>query len=106
MAGENADTIESATVKKRANIYYDGNVTSRSIETGDSDRVTLGIMRPGQYTFETDERERIEIMQGELTVEFGNDRSEYAAGESFSVPPDTEFQLTVSSLIDYICTYG
>lgn len=106
MHDEDPGTIGSATIQKQANVYYDGKVTSRSVTTADGTRQTLGIMRPGVYTFETDDREDIEVMKGELKVEFDGQQARYTAGESFSIPPDTEFEVEVVSLVDYCCTYS
>jgi len=106
MSDQESDTIESAVIEKRANVYYGGDVTSRSLEKPGGESVTLGVMRPGEYTFETDEREVIEVLEGELTARFGNEESHCTAGEEFVVPPSTEFQVDVVSLVDYCCTYG
>lgn len=99
------DSFENATVRKRANVYYDGAVTSREVETADGERTTLGIMRPGTYTFETDGEEEIEVLAGELVVDVDGDVNRYGAGDVFTVPPDTEFDLDVEELVDYCCTY-
>lgn len=99
------DTFENATVRKRANVYYDGAVTSREVETADGERTTLGIMRPGAYTFETDSEEEIAVLAGELVVDVDGDVNRYEAGDVFTVPPDTEFDLDVETLVDYCCTY-
>ncbi|MEA1982563.1 MAG: pyrimidine/purine nucleoside phosphorylase, partial [Campylobacterota bacterium] len=42
--------IENATIVKNANIYYDGKVTSRTVNLGDGSTQSLGIMLPGEYT--------------------------------------------------------
>lgn len=34
------------------------------------------------------------------------DWQEYAAGESFSVPGDSTFDIEVVELLDYVCHYG
>ncbi|MGP8089912.1 MAG: pyrimidine/purine nucleoside phosphorylase, partial [Syntrophobacteraceae bacterium] len=45
--------FNNVTVVKKANVYFDGNVTSRSIIFADGSRKTLGIMLPGDYEFNT-----------------------------------------------------
>jgi len=45
--------FKNVSIIKKANVYYDGNVTSRSIELEDGSAVSLGIMLPGEYTFNT-----------------------------------------------------
>lgn len=41
----------NVTVVKKANSYFDGMVTSRTIKFNDGSRKTLGIMQPGEYEF-------------------------------------------------------
>ena len=47
--------FENVTAVKEANIYYDGKVTSRTLEFSDGTIKSLGIMLPGEYTFGTNE---------------------------------------------------
>ena len=44
---------------KKANIYFDGNVTSRSFVDENWVKKTLGIMMPGTYTFGTNDAEHM-----------------------------------------------
>lgn len=97
--------FEDARIGKEANVYFDGKVTSRDVETADGQTKTLGIMLPGEYTFETDAEEEIEIVAGELTVTVDVEEESYEAGDVFTVPPDTEFDLVVDTVVDYCCTY-
>ncbi len=60
--------FNNVTVIKKANVYFDGNVTSRSIIFEDGSRKTLGIMLPGDYEFNTSEKEIMEILAGDLDV--------------------------------------
>jgi len=60
--------FENVTVIKEVNIYYDGKVTSRTVEFGDGSVKSLGVMLPGEYTFNTADKEIMEIMSGELEV--------------------------------------
>ncbi|WP_436348671.1 pyrimidine/purine nucleoside phosphorylase [Natronorubrum sp. FCH18a] len=99
------DTFESATITKRANVYYDGDVTSRSLVTDDGVRKTLGIMHPGEYEFETENEEHIELYAGRLTATVDGESTEYEAGESFTVPAATTFEVSIAELVDYCCTY-
>ena len=95
------------TITKKANIYFDGNVTSRAVTFADGSVKTLGIMLPGEYEFGTDKAEIMEIMAGELTVQLpGSD--EWVAvkgGESFDVPGSSKFRLKITAVTDYCCSY-
>ena len=56
--------FKNAVVRKRANIYHGGHVTSRSIVTADGEMKTLGIMLPGVYRFNTEAPEVVDLIQG------------------------------------------
>jgi hypothetical protein len=58
--------FKNVTVIKKANIYFDGRVTSRTVIFPDGSKKTLGIMVPGDYEFSTAEPEITEILAGLL----------------------------------------
>lgn len=97
----------NVTVTKKANVYFDGKVTSRKITFADGSFKTLGIMLPGEYEFGTNQAEVMEIMQGTLKVLLPGtwDWKVIAAGQSFDVPANSKFKLVVESLVDYCCSY-
>ena len=41
--------FKNVTIVKKANIYFDGKVTSRTVVFSDGSKKTLGIMLPGDY---------------------------------------------------------
>ena len=99
-------TIENATIVKKANIYYDGKVTSRSVNLADGTVQSLGIMLPGEYTFGTDEAEIMEIMSGELDIKLPNEEwRTLNTPESFNVPANSSFDLKIKTVTDYCCSY-
>ena len=101
------ERFEGATVRKAANVYYDGRVTSRELHTAGGERVTLGIILPGEYTFETEEHEDVELLAGSASVELPDGSEvDVGAGESFSVPADSEFVISTEEVVDYVCRYG
>lgn len=95
------------TIVKKANIYFDGKVTSHTVIFPDSSKKTLGIMFPGDYEFSTAEKEMMEILAGNLDVMLpgADDWVAIKEGESFEVPPNSKFSLKVKSLTDYCCSY-
>lgn len=98
--------FENVTVVKEANIYDNGNVTSRTIEFADGTRKTLGIMMPGEYTFNTNEAEIMEMMSGELDIRLpGEDWKSLNTPESFNVPANSSFDLKIKTVTDYCCSY-
>jgi len=98
--------FDNVSVVREANIYFDGNVTSRSVVFADGTRKTLGIMLPGEYEFNTDDKELMEIMSGELDVLLpGEEWQRIKGGESFEVPENSKFRLRVAGITDYCCSF-
>jgi uncharacterized protein YaiE (UPF0345 family) len=98
--------FDNVSVVREANIYFDGQVTSRSIVFQDGSRKTLGIMLPGEYEFNTDEAELMEIVSGNLDVLLPvSEWQSIQAGESFDVPAESKFQVKVINLTDYCCSF-
>lgn len=100
------ETFENVTISARPNVYFDGDVVSRDVVTADGERKTLGIMRPGDYTFETEDEEVVELYAGTLVASVPDRGDEaYEAGDTFTVPPDTSFDVAVDEFVEYCCTY-
>jgi uncharacterized protein YaiE (UPF0345 family) len=97
----------NVTIVKEANIYFDGKVTSRSILFADGSKKTLGVMLPGEYEFNTDQKEIIEIIKGGLEVLLsGSDKwKRVEEGEQFEVPAQSKFELKVKRITDYCCSF-
>ena len=99
-------TIENATIVKAANIYYDGKVTSRTVNLADGTTQSLGIMLPGEYTFGTNEAEIMEMMSGELDIRLpGEEWKTLSTPETFNVPANSSFDLKIKTVTDYCCSY-
>ena len=103
-----ADQFENVTVVKKANVYFDGKVTSRTVLFADGTRKTLGFMLPGDYEFGTGAREVMELLQGEMQVLLpgAEQWQTFRAGQSFAVPANASFKLKLEGVVDYCCSYG
>ncbi|HEY3423336.1 MAG TPA: pyrimidine/purine nucleoside phosphorylase [Negativicutes bacterium] len=101
------DYFENVSIIKKANVYFDGKVTSRTVLFTDGSKKTLGIMFPGEYSFTTAAAELMEILAGEITVLLPGQSQwhTYKAGDSFSVPADSKFDLQLQTMVDYCCSY-
>lgn len=99
--------FENVTVVKAANLYFNGKVSSRTVLFKDGSKKTLGLMAPGEYEFGTDQHEIMEILSGELTVRLPGSDSWQAikGGQQFEVPANAKFQLKVTTMTDYCCSY-
>ena len=49
-----SDTFENVTIIKKANVYFGGQVTSRTVQFADGAKKTLGFMQAGNYEFGTE----------------------------------------------------
>ncbi|UWG99238.1 pyrimidine/purine nucleoside phosphorylase [Dehalobacter sp. DCM] len=95
------------TAVKKANIYFEGRVTSRTLLFSNGQQKTLGIMLPGEYEFNTTKKELMEIMTGNMTV-WLPDSTEWRTvkgGESFKVPGNSKFKVAVTEISDYCCSH-
>ena len=99
--------FKGVTVVKKANVYFDGKVTSRTVLFPDGTKKSLGVMLPGDYEFGTADKEIMEILSGELDVKLPGSGAwkHVRGGESFEAPPKSKFALKVQSLTDYCCSY-
>ncbi|MEY4718970.1 MAG: hypothetical protein RL563_1588 [Pseudomonadota bacterium] len=98
--------FNNVTIIKKANVYFDGQVNSRTIVFADGSKKTLGFMQPGEYTFNTGAPEVMEILAGELEVLLpGSDWQAVSGGESFDVPGNSSFTMKVKVASDYCCSF-
>ncbi|HNX69415.1 MAG TPA: pyrimidine/purine nucleoside phosphorylase [Candidatus Omnitrophota bacterium] len=99
--------FKGVTVVKKANVYFDGKVTSRTVLFPDGTKKTLGIMMPGDYEFGTAAAEIMEILAGEMEVQLPGSSAwrKIKGGDSFEVPSHSKFKLKVAGLTDYCCSY-
>jgi len=99
--------LKGVTVVKKANIYFDGKVTSRTVIFADGSKKTLGIMLPGEYEFSTGEKELMEIISGEMEVLLPGEDAwrSISGGQSFEVSGNAKFKLRVKTLSDYCCSF-
>ena len=99
--------FKNVTVVKKANVYFDGKVVSRTVLFPDGSKKTLGIMQPGEYEFSTSDKEVMEIMAGELDVLLPGEKAwkPIKGGASFEVAANSTFTMKVKILSDYCCSF-
>lgn len=99
--------FDNVTVERKGNSYFDGAVTSRTVNFSDGSKKTLGFMLPGEYEFGTAAAELMEITSGTLDVKLpdSNEWISIQGGESFDVPENSKFQVNVKTITDYCCSY-
>ncbi|MCF6298412.1 MAG: pyrimidine/purine nucleoside phosphorylase [Thiomicrorhabdus sp.] len=99
--------FENVTIVKKASVYFDGQVTSRTVLFADGTKKTLGIMMPGEYEFAADLAENMEMLSGDVEVLLPGE-TEWKAipnGTSFDVPANSKFGIKVKNIADYCCSY-
>lgn len=99
--------FKDVTVVREANIYFNGAVTSHTILFADGSKKTLGIMQPGEYTFNTGAAELMEILSGELDLQLDGESGwrRIGGGQSFEVPANSSFTMKVQTVSDYCCSF-
>jgi|TARA_R110002096_G_scaffold92144_5_gene208313 purine/pyrimidine-nucleoside phosphorylase len=99
--------FNNVTIVKKANVYFNGQVVSRTVMFDDGSSKTLGYMMPGEYSFDTQAAEVMEILAGKFDVLLpgASQWQSVSAGESFNVPANSTFQLKIHEATDYCCSY-
>lgn len=101
------EVFEKVSIIKKANVYFGGKVTSRTVLFEDGEKKTLGIMMTGDYEFGTQDKEHMELLAGKVEVLLPNSNEwvSIESGQSFDVPAHSKFKISVKELSDYCCSY-
>ena len=101
-------TIDGVAVTTKANVYFDGKCVSHGITFPDGTKKSVGVILPASLTFNTGAPEIMECVSGACEYKLaGSDawvRSE--AGQKFSVPGNSKFEIRVADAYHYICHFG
>ncbi|MEK8088707.1 pyrimidine/purine nucleoside phosphorylase [Thermithiobacillus plumbiphilus] len=102
------DRFSGAHIVKKANVYHNGQCTSRTVITAEGEMKTLGIILPGVYRFSTAAPEQMQILAGRGRYKLADDTEwhEIQTGDTFHVPENASFDIEVTELLDYTCSYG
>lgn len=101
-------TFENVSASALANVYFDGKVVSHSLTLADGEKVTLGLIYPGEYHFATESAERMEMTAGQCSVTLDGEKegATYLAGEHFEVRDHSGFTISVEEgICQYVCTF-
>lgn len=99
----------NVSVIKKANVYFDGKCVSHSVRFADGTKKSVGVILPSCLTFNTSVPEIMEAVAGTCRVQLKgeSDWQTYGAGQSFSVPGDSSFQIeVVGEPFHYVCHFG
>lgn len=99
--------FDNVSIVKKANVYFDGKVSSRTVLLGNGEAKTLGFMQPGEFVFDTNQKECMELLAGEWDILLPSETQwkTFHAGESFNVDANVSFKVKVTKFADYCCSY-
>lgn len=91
----------------KVNEYFEGRVKSIAFNTPTLP-ATVGVMVPGEYTFNTAAKEAVTIVSGSMEIQQPDSDSwhTYQPGDTFYVAADSAFKLKISEDTAYLCLYG
>ena len=104
-------TLDGVSVATQASVFFDGKCVSHQLTLADGSRKSVGVILPATLTFNTRVPETMECVAGscEYRVAGGQDWVKCVAGDRFSVPANTAFDIRVTQGFDayhYICHFG
>lgn len=91
----------------KINDYFDGKVKSIGFENGSTGKVSVGVMLPGEYVFNTNNPEEMTVITGSLKVLLptASDWQIFEAGQVFHVAKESQFDVQVVEPTAYLCRY-
>ena len=101
-------SIANATVATQANVYFDGKCVSHGITLADGTKKSVGVVLPATLTFNTGAPEVMECVAGSCEYKLSGTETwiRSHAGDRFSVPGNSSFQIRVTEPYHYICHFG
>ncbi len=99
--------IKNVDVTLSSNVYFDGKVISRTFYKENGDRFTLGVITPGTYKFDVGDKEIVRLITGtaEVSLPGDNEFHQVSAGETFVVPPESDYDIRTYGVVEYLCDY-
>ena len=103
-----SDRIDNISVMTKANVFFDGKCVSHTVQYADGTKKSVGVILPATLTFNTGVPEIMETVGGACRYRIkGDDWKTCKAGEKFSVPGNSSFDIEVTGEpYHYICHFG
>jgi uncharacterized protein YaiE (UPF0345 family) len=100
--------FDNVSVVKKANVYFDGKCVSHTVLFADGTRKSVGVIFPSSLTFNTGAPEVMELNAGKCRIRLQGESEwkAYSAGESFSVPGNSNFDIETLEMLDYVCHFN
>jgi len=109
MTTTSSASMSNVSVATKANVYFDGKCVSHSLTLPDGTKKSVGVVLPSTLTFNTGAPEIMEGTGGncEYLLSGSTEWVRSGAGEKFSVPGNSSFQIRVADEpYSYICHFG
>mgnify|MGYP003675291734 CR=1 FL=1 len=94
--------LQQVSVAKKANVYFNGKVISRSVVLADGSKQTFGVVLPGEYEFSTAQGEIMQVISGKFDVLLPGKTEWVAYAE---VAPNVSFSIRTDQISEYCCQY-
>ena len=100
--------IPNVTLTTQANVYFDGKCVSHGFELADGTKKSVDVVLPSSLTFNTGAAEIMECVAGACEYRLAGTDAWLAskAGESFSIPANSSFDIRVAEAYHYICHFA
>ena len=102
------EKIDGVAVTTKANVYFDGKCVSHGITFPDGTKKSVGVILPASLTFNTGAPEIMECVAGACEYRLAGSEQwvKSSAGDRFSVPGNSKFEIRVADAYHYICHFG
>ncbi|MCY1166710.1 MAG: pyrimidine/purine nucleoside phosphorylase [Pseudomonadota bacterium] len=104
------EKIDNISVATKASVYFDGKCISHGITFADGTKKSVGVILPASLTFNTGAPEIMECVAGACEYKLAGSDAwvKSSAGEKFSIPGNSKFDIRVESAegYHYICHFG
>ena len=99
--------FDHVSVVKKANVYFDGKCISHTVLFPGGAKKTIGVIFPSTLTINTGAPEVMELNAGKCRIRLKGDSEwkAFGAGEHFSVPGNSSFDIETIELLDYVCHF-
>ena len=100
--------LNNVSIQTQANVYFEGKCISHSLTLSDGSKKSVGVILPATLTFKTAAPEVMECVAGscEYKLTGSTHWMRSAAGEKFSVPGNSSFEIRVTEPYHYICHFA
>ena len=100
--------LANVTLNPQANVYFDGKCVSHSFTLPDGTKKSAGVILPSSLVFNTGAAEIMECVAGSCEYKLAGSDAwvTSSAGEKFSVPANSKFDIRCTEPYHYICHFA